>query len=425
MSELTLDAAEEAKDDAQGSGRSNEAGIPDDQRVDYDNETVAEGSGHARAMVTFSHIARINIQDYGNDDNLLAMEQNLEGAGRYGYDLELTLANPELVEGQVWKETDTEWPDYKVIGDPEADSNGYELREDIIKDEDGNPVDTEIKGIGGLGSTSWDGQPLEDGFDADYFQVSISSRRASRILGALDTAGQWFRTKEGDVAEGIMETPPNFGTEVYDSDEDGYPRLVGYPELRADMVGQKGAITFTWGDSNASGNRAKEVDVFRVTDDGLEALIPLTPGDGAYALPEYPRSGNTMWDDAEAAGGSADEGDVGADTEPESGLGLDDASEALADSSGETDDSEADEGNENSSDGVESSESEEDPTVGYDDLNDDAQAFCDDAVKAIEAKDLSSITALDDYEERVATFDGTVNVSTDQLAEVIDGQAGV
>lgn len=462
MSGLGLDQATEAKQDAMSGGRTNEAGIPEAHRVDYENETVAEGKGHAAAMVVFDYIARINIQTYGDDSELLSMEQNLEGAGRYGFDLELTLANPQLVEGQVWKQ-DGEYPEYKVIGDPASDDNSYELREEIKKDsdgsvvmEDGEPV-VNTEGIGGLGSSSWDGQPI-DGFDVDYFQVTISSRRASRILGALDTAGQWFRNRDGDVVEGVMETPPNFGTEVYDPDEDGYPRLVGYPELRQDMVGQKGAIAFTWGDANSSGNRAKEVDVFKVVTDedgeeGLEALVPLTPEDGAYALPEYPRTNNTFWDDADAAGGEATEGDVGADTEPETDSELSDASEMMDSESGDSGnsnlpesetqqvrqsavqtDSERTCSTSSQSRSSDKSDSDGGTETTYDDLNDDAQELVDDAAEVVSAKDLDSITALDgpdtstdydSFEDRVAMEDFQVNTTTDVLAEIIDSQANV
>lgn len=403
MPEISLDGAAEAKQEAQGSGRENDAGIPEDQRVDYENETVAEGKIHAAALVTFDRIARINIQTYGDDRELLEMEQNLEGAGKYGFDVELTLANPEVVDGQVWKQAG-EYPEYKVIGDPESDDNSYELRENVIKDDDGNPTDVEVEGIGGLGSSSWDGQPLEDGFDTDYFQVTINSRRASRILGALDTAGQWFATQDGDVVEGLFETPPNFGTEVYDSDEDGYPRLVGYPELRADMVGQPGAIAATWGDSNSSGNRAKNVDIFRVVDDGLEALTPLQSDDEAYALPEYPRGNNTMWSDADAAGGAAEEGDVGADAEPETDADMTDAAQMMSD----------DDNSVTETDGI-----------TYSDLNDNEQSFVDDAVEVLDAEDspVDSVNEIDDFEDRVATHGGAINVSADVLADVVASQS--
>jgi len=184
------------------------------------------------------------------------------------------------------------------------------------------------------------------------------------------------------------------------------------------MVGQRGAITadFNVDDKTEADTRsAIEVDIFKVIDGGLQALTSLTPDDDAYALPEYPRASNTYWDDADAAGGVAPE-DVGADTEPESSGDLTDAAEELSADGGDVDD--GDEGDTTAG-------NEDTEEVVYDDLNDDAQQFVDDAVSAMEAKDMATITELDDFEERVATYDGTVNVTADVLADIIDGEANV
>lgn len=390
MSGLSMDAAKAAKDDArQGNLRENDAGIPDEHRVDYEEHEPAEVKLHAESLVAFDHIARISINTYGNDDDLLAMEQNLEGAGKYGYTLELTVANPEVVEGQIWKESDAEYPEYKVISDPESDDNDYELREDVIRDDDGNVEGAEVEGIGNLGSSSWDGQPV-DGFGSDYITIEIASKRARGVLGALDTAGTWFTSQDGDVREGLFEVPPTFGTDDYDADVDGYPRLTGYPELRADMVGQRGAISAFFGDANASGNRAKEVDVYRVTeDDGLEALVPLTPEDDAYALPTYPRLNNAFWDDGTSPSG--------ADATPETDDGVAEARAMMDDA---------------------------DDSSGYDDLPEGAQDFVDDAVTALEAIDADSTDAFEDpdFATRVQTYDGTDDADPDVLASIVEGR---
>lgn len=391
---LSLDAAKDAKEAArEGNLRETDAGIPEEQQINYDEYDPAEVSGHAESMIVFDHIARISINDYGaaDDDGLLGMEQNLENAGRYGFDVVLTLADPEIVEGEVWKEDgDGEYIEHKVIGDPEADSNNYELRESIIKDEDGNPTGTEINGIGNIGTSSWDGQPVEDGFEnMEYIEVSISSRRAANILGALDTAGKWARNQDGEVVEGLLEAPPNFGTEHYDSDEDGAPRLVGYPELRADMVGQKGAIAFTFGDEGSSGNRPKEVDVFKVDDGELEALTSLTPDDDAYAKPTYPRTNNFYWDDETTP--------QGADAEPETDETVADAQAAMGDE------------------------------VTYDDLNDDEQVFVDDAAGGMVNAEMDGVEDFAEqtnksFEERVATSDLTLEHDADVLGEIAEAR---
>lgn len=400
---ITLDAAKEKKEEAQqGNLRENDAGIPDEHRVDYDEVEPISLKGHAESIITFDHIARISINDYGNvgeDESLLDLRQNLEGAGTYGFDVQLTLVGPELIEGQLWKENTDEYPEYKIISDPDDDDNSYELREDIVYEDDGEtPKGTEVVGIGNLGSSSWDGKPIDE-FPSDVVQLTISSRRAQDVLGALDTAGNWFFDTDGNVVEGLFEPHPLMGTDEYDADSHGAPRLTGYPELRADMVGEKGAIAFTFGDANSSGNRAKEVTLFKVVEneDGEEvlgdALTPLRPEDDAYAKPTYPRYNGLYWDHEDAD----IDVDRGEDTQPSDGGGVDEAREALMG---------------------------DDPS--YEDLGSDATEFVDEAGKAMAAKGYDSIEGFDDFEERVdqAKAEGAIEVDADQLAQIIDEKYG-
>jgi len=430
MADLSLDAAREAKQEGRGPDRDNDAGITDEYAIDYDEHSPVEVNLKPNVMVVFDHIARVSINTYGFDD-ILSMEQNLQGAGKYGFDIALTLAKPQIIGGDLWAPEgveDEDFPTYLIAQDPESDENPYELDEDIVYDENDDPTGTEPSGIKQLpGGNTFDGQPVED--VPEYIEVSIDSSRAVDILGALDTAGKWFSTQDGEVVEGLFETPPNMGTDLYDSDEDGYPRLTGYPSVRADMVGQRGAIVsdFDVDDKTEADTRsAIEVDIFKVNeDDELEALYPLTPEDPSYAKPEYPRYNNTYWDDADAAGGAAPE-DVGADTEPETGDSLADATEELAADGGDDESAECSSAS-SSSVGADSEGnddgSDDDESFGYDDLTDDAQQFVDDAVGAMDNADMDSITELDDFDERVATYDGTINVENDVLAGIIDVEA--
>lgn len=403
MSGLSLDAAKDAKEEARsGNLRENDAGIADENGIDYDEHDTIDVKGHPEAMVAFDHIARINIQTFGmeDDDGLLSMEQNLRGGGAYGFALELTLAGAEVVEGQLWKESDGgDFPEFKVIGDPESDANDYELRESVIKDDDGNPVDVETVGIGSLGPSSWDGQPVEDNeISTSHVQVTIPAKKAQSILGALDTAGMYFHDRDGNVVEGLFETPPNFGTDEYDSDEDGFPRLVGYPELRADMDGQAGAIAWTFGAEGQSGNRATDIDVFKVQDESLVALTPLSADDEAYNLPTYPRVNGLYWDhhDSEAA-------DVGADAEPRSSREAVDEAQSMMDSDETT----------------------------FEDLTDDEKSFVESAENVVGDSDIESVweldtsgsdTQFDSLNERVDSVRATENITveTDTLARIID-----
>lgn len=424
---LSLDDAKEANQEARnGNLRSNDAGITDDLRVDYDEHNPVEVSLSPEVLITFDHIANISINAYGNGDDLLQQEQNLQGAGPqgYGYDVELTLAQPQIVDGTYWiEDTDGDYPEHRIVGDPESDGNPYDVSESVVK-EDGEIVGSEVDKLTELpGGNTFDCERRD--FDADYITVSISSSRAMNILSALDTAGMWFHTKEGDVQEGLFETPPNFGTDIYDSDEDGYPRLAGYPELRSDMTGQQGAISCLFDEDGEVTTRSRiEMNVYMVTDDGLDVLIPLTPEDDAYAKPTYPRGGGLYWDH------DGDENpDAGADTQPTNDGSMDELHDEMA-----TDP--ADSAQQNRFDSRRSSSSDDDhggdgdsdgddtDTTVYEDLTDDGQEFVDNAVMVLGAKEYESTDEIEDFSERVeeARSKNDITASEDTLRTIIEDQ---
>lgn len=418
MSGISLDDAKEAKDEArQGNLRENGAGISEEYAIDYDEDvtTIDDVSLSPEALILYEHIARISIQTYGVDENILAMEQNMEGAGphNYGFDVELTVADPTIVYGDLWEEIDAEYPTYKIAGDPEAESNPYELRESVIKDDDGNVVGGEVDGIGDLpGGNSFDAERIDA--DCEYMTFTISSSRATDVLGVLDTAGRWFTNKDGEITEGLFEVPPSFGTDGYDSDDDPSPRLTGYPELRSDMDGQRGAIlcSFDVDDPVEATTRSPiDITLFSVDDDdNLEALVPLTPQDDAYAKPTYPRVNNAYWH-------GDGEGVEGADAEPNSNGGVE---EAKAMMSGDDDGTTGYE--ELTDDNAELRSAS--TTVSYGELTDDGQNFVDTAVEAMDQAGFDSTDAFDDpdFAARVETeqAQSEMNADAETLSDIIE-----
>jgi len=359
--------------------RDTPGGIPDEHKPDYDTETViSDVSLSPEVMVTFDHVARMSIQDYGYGGNILQDEQNLQGAGKYGYDVEITVANPEIVDGQLWTETDAEYPSHRIIGDVDAATNPYDLKEDVIRDDDGNVTDAEVEGVSNLpGGNSFAAERAE--LDADFLQLSVRGSRGADLLGQLDTAGQWFTGQDGDIIEGLFEVPPEFGTDGYDAGEHGHPRLTGYPELREDMVGQRGAIVCTFADdaTEADTRTRIETEFYKVTDDGLTGLPALTPDDDTYAKPAYPRTNNQFWD---GTGGQAE-----------------------------------------SSGGVEQAQS---VITGENGLARDEEQFVSDAVDTIEA--VSSLEGPEDFEEptfagRVESYGqtNTMSLSAEEAADIV------
>jgi len=385
---LSLDDAKEAKDEAQQSGlRDNDAGIQ--EQFDYQQHDAPIVRGHPECLISFDRIAGFDV--FNTQDNFLDRRQNLDNPSDstdYGNQVVLTLEGPELVEGQLWAE-DHGFRDYRVVGDIDSDYSPYSRDTDTTM-EGGEVTDVEVTGVD-LGMGGFDGEEADsDLSEFDYIQVFISSSRATQVLGALDTAGKWATTSEGNVTEGIIEVPPEFGTEDYDAETHGAPRAIGYPELRADMVGQTGAISWTFDSDDPSRTSRIDIDFYTVEDGALEAALrPLTTDDEAYAKPTYPRLGNFYWEV------QADEQDMGADVEPESNGGVAEAKAMM-----------------NGSDVEETT---------FDDLNDTAQEFVEDAVDALSGE-FESVGELDDWDDRYAQFAADIDSTQSEVASIIDGR---
>lgn len=395
MSGISLSDAKDAKAEAQsGNLRDNEAGIPEEQAYDYEEYDAPIVKGHPETLITFDRI--VGFAPFNTADDFLDAKNNLELAGPNGYgnDVILTVEGPELVEGELWDE-ENDFRDLRVLGDPTSDFSPYEERTDV--DRSGDEITVDTLGVN-LGMGAFDGDRADsDGFDSQFVQFLISSSRASDILGQLDTAGMWAYTQEGEFTEGIIEAPPMLGEDGYDATDHGAPRAIGYPELRADMVDQQGAIAWTFGDDEPSTQSPVDVNVFKIEDGELVGLAPLTPEDEAYALPEYPRGGNVYYDhDGE------EPEDVGADAEPENAGGVDAASDMI---DGTDDDTDED-------------------VLAYQDLPDDAQDFVDDAVEAVNSQGYDGVEDFDDWDERFAAGTADIGFDLDQsnITEIINAR---
>jgi len=137
-------------------------------------------------------------------------------------------------------------------------------------------------------------------------------------------------------------------------------------------VNQRGAISYTFADEEPTQQSRVDVTVYTLESGDLEALVPLSPDDPAYALPTYPRKGNLYWDHD-----SVDGQDMGADATPEQDGGVKDAQAMMSGDDADNDDS-----------------------VTYGDLSDSGQSFVDSAVEGVNAKDYDAITDFDDWDER-------------------------
>jgi len=397
MQGLSMDDANEAAQEARsGNLRDNDAGIPDEQRPDYQDVDIPVVNGHPECAVGFDRI--VDVSPFNTDDDFLSKRQNLEYAGpkNYGNQVVVTVENPQVIEGQVWEE-EHDFRDLRVLGDPNSDYSPYSLDTEIIGDPT-DPDGVETNGVN-LGMGGFEGEQI-DGFDTQYAQFFITARRASNVLGILDTAGNGSHSEDGEFTEGIVEYPPAMSEDGYDPENDGAPRAIGYPELRADMVDQQGAIAFRFGDNEPTQQSRVLIDFYQVVegDDGLEmeGLAPLQPDDEAYALPTYPRGGNVHWDHGDGATERPE--DVGADAEPSTSGGISEAQAVMDNDS--TDE------------------------LTYDDLGDEGQQFVDWALAAMEQMDddYESVTEVDDWDEQHAkrTAGEPINATKDDLEQIID-----
>jgi len=404
MPDISLADAKSAKKEVQQDGlRDNDAGVPDNLAYDYETDEGPIVQVHPETLLTFEYIAGLSV--LGASDDFLNNEQNLQGGGENGRgnDVLLALANPTIVKGELWVEDD-DFREYRLVGDLASDTIPYEERGDYDRDTEQYTV----KGVD-LGMGQFDGQRAEvNGFDTEYVQLLIKSRRVSDVLGMLDTAGMYSFDGE-TFTGGIIERPPIMTTDDYDPQEDPAPRAIGYPELRADMVGQRGAISWTFADEDPTQQTRVDVNVYRFSEDGdLNALAPPTPGENAYAKPTYPRAGNVYWDHGVEAT------DVGADTEPETTDGVAEAKAALEagiESEGGTVEDDTVEDDSEDADNT-------DDGVSFGDLTEDGQEFVEKALDVMEELAYDSATEFDDFDERVETTD--VEADAAELAQIID-----
>lgn len=379
--DVDTDEVASAEDEARsGNLRENEAGIPEEIAYDYEQHDAPITRLHPECVVGFDRIVGLSV--FNGGDNFLNNRQNLEGAGPKGWgnQVVLTLENPRILDGELWAEDD-DFRDYRIIGDPSTEYSPYTKQETVLR-EDGEVTGVEVEGVD-LGMGSFAGQPTDTATDLPQFvQLLISPRRAIDVFGTLDTAGMWAHTEDGELTEGIIETPPNFGTEEYNADEHGNARAIGYPELRSDMVDTPGTISFRFDDDEPTKQSQINVSFTRYDEDadGLVGISALTPEDDAYALPTYPRAGNVFWEhngtdgDTSGPGAGGAGGANGADAEPTETMA--DAN-ALADS---------------------------DPKITYSDLSAAGQEFVEDAVNAVEAKNGGSVDMFDDWDTRCSKF---------------------
>jgi len=197
-----------------------------------DTETeVAEEIQNAPSLNVRPEIALYfeEIADIGFTGNL-DDEQNLKGEPTTGFggSLALTLRNPSVSGGTLWKSTkDGQSSDYKLFGS--ETSEVWEVQ--------GSQVGVEY------GTNNFEGEAVDD-FEEDYVTLYLGGGLGEYVLTRLDIFGGVGAEPPYDEPTGVMEYAPD-GSDV----ENAVRRQ---PALRADMQGRGGAIMVEVGDNNGA-----------------------------------------------------------------------------------------------------------------------------------------------------------------------------
>ena len=258
-------------------------------------------------------------------------EQNVRKSGEQGNDIVITLENPTVGEGQLYKANEGQGgADYKLV-DPDHER----VKKDVVENDEG---EFEEQGVQVYG---WDFKSERvDDFSEDYIRLMIGSAAGQRLAQIFDVKGGVSAYyADGEKTDGLIEYPPEYGSDEWDprnNDTDRYPRIARTPTLRDDIRGE-GVLFFYMADSGMH-----KVDAFS-GEPSVENKISIVDDAGE---PEWPPW--VVWDSPEESSDSS-EGQTSESEDSDVDLS------ALEDSS----------------------EEETTEVTGYTDLSEEQQAFVD------------------------------------------------
>lgn len=282
-------------------------------------------------------------------------EQNLKGkpTSGYGGSIVVTVRNPSVSGGQLWKSTDeTQSADYRLVG-PETTS--LDTRE----------IDGEEHTLGiEYGKYSFDAEQIEE-FDVEYVTLYFNGGLGEYIARRLD-AGGGFSYADDTVDADFDEPVPLMEYPSDDSDLEGAVRR--QPILRGDHT-NGGAIMF-----EVNGNDAFLGTVFMEDDDGeyidLDTDIIDSMDHDGYLDTSDVYIGNFAWEDhgesEDESRSATEKSEVSSESSATSDDTVDDTDELTMDFDDGSDD------------------------VVYADLDENWQTFIDNAVSQIESGNIDT-----------------------------------
>lgn len=364
-------------------------------------------------------------------------EQNLRGPNlgwREEGAVVLTLKNPEMVEGALWKDTETADDDeratkFKLVGmdspmvGEAADKEDGEFVVTGVKygSSEFSPA-TEVETFGEsarevMDDAEIEGHPMLEPSDT-VVQFYFDGGRGQRVAAVLDRLGgtsSYYYQDGGEMSQtkGLLEYHPTHGTDAHEWGKDPYPRFTRTPDIRRDVYGEPIRIIrmFAEDPDESSGPTRQTINFLSIEETGqpFEAetfaereYVPIESGEeDRYPQGEPLHNSILVWHDD--------------DTAADDDSGVEEA----------TQDIELDGGPLASALG-----SDEQPTDGmpsYEDLDEGWQEFIDEAAssgldseafdESPELPDWKDAVEMTTREEDLPVLDHAV------LGEVLDGQA--
>jgi len=215
-------------EDLKSSTDTADASTDDDSEIAEEVQNAPRVNVRPEAMITFEEIVEVGFTGDVTD------RQNLRGepTNGYGGSIALTVRNPSVGGGNLWKSTDEgQSADYKLYGSETSSKWTEEVN--------GEEVTLGVS----YGDKNFNADYVED-FEEEYVTVYLNGALGQYIVTRLDGAGG-FVVDDNDYDEpfGLFEHPPD--------ESDAESAIRRDPLLRADMDGRAGALMIEQGDSGA------------------------------------------------------------------------------------------------------------------------------------------------------------------------------
>lgn len=288
--------------------------VSEDEYIDAPSVNVRPECGlYFDAIVDFGFTGELDYAQNFRGDERRSLDE--EPTGGYGGSIALTLENPSVGDGQLWKSTDEDQTaDYRLVGPQTTSVETVDTGDEEVT------VGVEYSG------RSFKSEQVDD-FDEEYVTVYLSSGMAEYVarrldaLGGLSTQETLDGPEDYDGPVGLLERPPE-GSSAFNA-------IRRRPLLRADMTDTRGALLIELGETdNDEDSGAFLATMFTFDEDGnFDELEPITDTDHeGYRDTSEPYRGELAWPETHGSNDTSTDESVDEATTDLSFDGIDDGS---------------------------------------------------------------------------------------------------